>query len=88
MQYLFSNHAKQQLKSYGRKQIKLEWIERVIKNPDYIEVYDNLDITICETCCWKRIKEYSNRALKVVYNHRKNPPLIITVYFDRSYKHD
>lgn len=86
MNYEFSKHATQQLKSYGRNQIKLEWIEETLKSPDKTVVFNSEIVSEAETCCWKSIPEYGNRALKVVYNHRKNPPLIITIYFDRGYK--
>lgn len=86
LNYEFSKHAIQQLKSYGRNQIKLEWIEETLKNPDKTIVLNSENISSAETCCWKCISEYGNRALKVVYNQIKDPPLIITVYFDRGYK--
>lgn len=56
-------------------------IKFVLYNPDYTEIYEELD----KTYHWKRISEYGNRALKVVFNHTQNPVKIITVYFDRNY---
>ena len=81
MDYTFSNHARQKLTEFGRSQIRLDWIERTLSNPDYVEKYEDQN----KTYHWKRINEYGNRALKVVYNHNKKPVHIITVYFDKRY---
>jgi hypothetical protein len=35
---------------------------------------------------WKRIPEYENRALRVVYNPETEPISVITVFFDRNFK--
>ncbi len=82
MDYNFTNHADQQFKKFGRSQIKIDWIEKTLNNPDYKEIYEELD----KTYHWKCISEYGNRALKVVFNHTQTPVKIITFYFDRNYK--
>ncbi len=35
---------------------------------------------------WKRISEFGNRALRVVYNPNIEPITIVIVFFDRRYK--
>ena len=82
MDYTFSRHAHEQLTKSGRSHIKKEWIEMTLNYPDYIERHDNLN----KVYHWKRIPEYGNRALKVIYNPNKNPVNIITVHFDRKFQ--
>ena len=82
MDFTLSQHADDELQKAGRSQIKLEWIQRALNNPDYSD-RDDRTKTIR---VWKRIPEYENRALRVVYNPDTEPIIVVTVFFDRRYK--
>ncbi len=82
MDFTLSQHADDELQKAGRSQIKLEWIQRTLNNPDYSD-RDDRTKTIR---VWKRIPEYENRALRVVYNPDTEPIIVVTVFFDRRYK--
>ncbi len=82
MDYVFSKHAEEELTKSGRSQIKREWIEQTLTEPDY----SDRDSKRNNNRAWKRIPEYGNRALRVVYNPDTNPPTIVTVFFDRGFK--
>lgn len=77
-----SQHAAAELNKPGRSQIQQEWIKLALTEPDYSDK-DERTNTIR---VWKRIPEYGNRALRVVYNPDKCPPVVVTVFFDRSFK--
>ncbi|ACB00860.1 MULTISPECIES: DUF4258 domain-containing protein [Cyanophyceae] len=80
--YVLSIHTQEVLQRKDRQKIKPEWIQRTIDNPDYSD-RDNRTNAVR---AWKRIPEYGDRALRVVYNPDKQPPVIVTVFFDRSFK--
>jgi hypothetical protein len=82
LDYVLSHHAEKELKKPGRLQIEREWIDRTLSDPDYSES----DLRKNTVRMWKRIPEYGNRALRVVYNPDKQPPVVVTVFFDRSFK--
>jgi hypothetical protein len=82
LDFTLSQHAGDELQKAGRSQIKLEWIQRALNNPDYSD-RDDRTKTIR---VWKRIPEYENRALRVVYNPDTEPIIVVTVFFDRRYK--
>lgn len=82
LDYVFSKHAENELNKAGRSQIKKEWIERTLTDPDYTDK----DPRTNANRAWKRIPEYGNRFLRVVYNLDKQPIVIVTVFFDRSFK--
>ena len=82
MDFILSQHAADELNKAGRSQIKQEWIHRTLTNPDYYDT-DNRTNTIR---AWKRIPEFGNRALRVVYNPNTEPITVVTVFFDRGYK--
>jgi len=82
LDYILSQQAREQLARFGRAQIQEEWILLALTDPDY----GDQDPRTSARRVWKRIPEYGNRALRVVYNSDKQPPVIITVFFDRSYK--
>ena len=62
-----------------RQEIKLEWIERTLENPDHQET-----VSPFEKRLWKRIPEFGNRYLRVVVNPVNK--VIITAFFDRGFK--
>jgi len=45
---------------------------------------DQNDLTLIHV--WRRIPEFGNHTLRVIYNLTKMPPHIVTVYFDRAVK--
>jgi hypothetical protein len=68
LNYRLSKHALEQINKFGRNQIKEEWIERTLNDSDYL-IQNSSD----NYSCWKRISEYKDRALKIVYNPIKEP---------------
>ena len=82
MDFLLSKHAADELNKAGRSQIQQEWIYRALNDPDFSD-RDNRTNTIR---VWKRIPEFGNRALRVVYNPNTEPIPVVTVFFDRRYK--
>ncbi len=64
-----------------KREIDPEWVNRVMLSPDYVEP-DRIDERLEHRL--GKIKEFGNRVLRVVVNPTLCPPLIITVYFDRS----
>jgi hypothetical protein len=82
LNYVLSDHAKEELNKPGRQQIKGEWIGRALSYPDHSDE----DSRTNYLRVWKRIPEYGNRALKVVYLPNTQPIFVITVFFDRGFK--
>ena len=82
MDFLLSKHAADELNKAGRSQIQRDWIVRTLMTPDFLDI-DTRTNTIR---VWKRIPEFGNRALRVVYNPNTEPVTIVTVFFDRGYK--
>lgn len=80
--FRLTKHASEELAKPGRQQIQLKWIEQALKNP----AYQDTDSRSNATRVWKRIPEYENRALRVVYNPETEPISVITVFFDRNFK--
>lgn len=76
--FQLTNHAR---KVIEERNIKLEWIERVISAPR--ETLTFKDDSELEHAI-KEIGEYENRVLRVIYNKNTDPLRIITVYFDRT----
>lgn len=75
-----SEHAQTTVRE---RDIKIEWIERALNAPDLVLPHED-DPTA--RYAFKRIPEFDNRALRVVYNAAENPIVIVTVYFDRTMK--
>lgn len=65
------------------REISITWIKMTLANPEKIEV-DKHDAQL--THALKRIPEYENRVLRVIYNHSAIPKRIVTTYFDRRQK--
>ena len=82
MDFILSKHAADELNKAPRSQIKQEWIHRTLTTPENLD-QDNRTNTIR---VWKRIPEFGNRALRVVYNPDTEPITVVTVFFDRGYK--
>lgn len=80
MNFTLSEHAEIAIRERG---ISLEWIERAMTSPARIEP-DRDDPDALHALLV--IPEHGYRVLRVIYNHTKNPPHLVTVYFDRSMK--
>jgi hypothetical protein len=76
--FLYTEHARTAI---GERAIRLEWVERVVANPEWIES-DAHDPTV--TLAFAPISEFGGRILRVVYYVETDGPRIVTAYFDRS----
>jgi hypothetical protein len=63
--------------------LELGWIERALLEPE-AEEPDRVDGELRHGLV--AIPERGGRILRVIYNHRVQPPRIVTAYFDRSAK--
>jgi hypothetical protein len=77
MRHDLTGHAKIVLE---KRQIPLEWVEAVLRNPQEVEA-DDVDPTLKHFL--REIPVFGNRVLRVVANESVDPPRIVTVYFDR-----
>lgn len=80
MEYTFSTHA---LNTTRERNIKAEWIEQTMNEPTITLPHPD-DPTKTEVL--RVIPEFGNRVLRIIYNHDKQPPHIVTAYFDRTMK--
>lgn len=80
MTYTLSDHATTTAKE---RRIKAEWIKATITAPD-LTITDPNEPT--KTHAFKIITDNENRVLRVIYNHTKEPPHVVTVFFDRGMK--
>ncbi len=71
-------HAEHVVRERG---IELGWIASALLSADLREP-DRTDPELGHAL--KVIKEREGRVLRVVYNATREPPLIVTVYFDRA----
>ena len=76
--YDLTQHAKDVI---SERNIQVGWIEQVLELPELVEP-DADDPPLTHHV--GRIKEYGNRALRVVFNSRANPVRIVRVCFDRK----
>jgi hypothetical protein len=67
----------------SERHIRLAWLEQVLDSPELREA-DRDDRELMHHV--GRIKEYGNRALRVVFKKSVSPVRIVTVYFDRKMK--
>jgi len=75
--YILTEHAQQAL---ARRQIRVEWLERVLSAPEAIET-DSLDPELEHRLA--RISELGDRVLRVIVNYKTTPPRVVTAFFDR-----
>lgn len=80
MIYTLSTHA---IDTIRERKIRPEWITATMTKPVMTEP-DQDDATL--THALQVIPEYGDRVLRVIYNHTKHPPHIVTVFFDRGMK--
>jgi protease II len=78
--YLFTNHA---LTVIAERELSVEWIKTTLAAPERTEI-DKHDPLLLHVL--KRIPEYEQRVLRVVYNYTTTPKRIVTTYFDRGQK--
>lgn len=76
--YLLTEHARKRIVQRG---ISLDWIVRVLENPD-AEEPDLEDPELYKA--WSYIPESGDRVLCVVYNETTEPWRIVTAYEDRA----
>ena len=77
MDYTLTEHAQDAL---VRRQIPLEWLERVLNAPEATEA-DPIDPELEHRLA--QIAEFGGRVLRVIVNCRTTPPRVVTVFFDR-----
>jgi hypothetical protein len=75
--YILTEHAQDAL---VRRQIPLEWLERVLNAPEATEA-DPMDPELGHRLA--RITEFGGRVLRVIVNCRTTPPRVVTAFFDR-----
>jgi len=80
MTYTLTRHAADVI---TRRAIQHEWIQRTLDAPERIE-FDRRDPVLVHHV--KRIVEFNNRALRVIFNPSSVPRSVVTVYFDRNVK--
>lgn len=78
MEFTLSKHAEDTMRERG---IDSAWLAAAMEAPDTTEPHPD-DPTLMYA--FRRIPEFGNRVLRVVYNQAKEPPHIVTVYFDRT----
>ena len=79
MDPVYTQHA---LARMGKRQIKQEWVDRVLRNPESIQA-DGIDPTLQHRLA--KVPELANRVLRVIVSVDQ-PMRIITVYIDRTMK--
>ncbi|EIC31038.1 MULTISPECIES: DUF4258 domain-containing protein [Methylomicrobium] len=79
MNYELTVHAQESLNK--RRNIRLEWLERVLERPQLIEA-DALDAELEHRL--GKIDEFEGWVLRVIVNPHVEPVRVITVFFDRA----
>jgi hypothetical protein len=80
MAYLLSAHAETSIRE---REIAPAWIDAAMNEPDMRLPHES-DPTLYQAL--KRIPDFGDRVLRVIVNATKEPPLIVTAYFDRTMK--
>ncbi len=80
MEFTLSAHASTTILE---RQIRLIWIEQTLSMPTRTEV-DADDSQL--THALRVIPEFGDRVLRVIYSRTKQPPHIVTAFFDRGMK--
>lgn len=79
MNFELTEHAKESLRKRGN--IRTEWIEQVLANPERVES-DRNDPELEHRL--GKIAEYDGRVLRVIIKKNTKPMRLITCYFDRK----
>lgn len=80
MEFTLSKHAEDTIRE---REINPEWVYATMSAPENSEQHPE-DPTV--VFAFRRIPEFGNRVLRVVYNQTKQPPHVVTAYFDRTAK--
>ena len=80
MRFNMTKHAEAVVANRG---IKAEWIEAALEVPESTHP-DPEDGELQHVL--RKIPEFGNRVLRVVFNQTKSPAVIVTAYFDRTMK--
>lgn len=80
MDFLLSEHAESAVRE---RAIKREWINAALNDPDLVLPHET---DAAAMHAFKRIEEFGNRVLRVIYNADKDPVVVVTAYFDRAMK--
>lgn len=80
MQFTLSTHAGNTIRE---RKIRIEWIEATLSNPTLTEPHPD-DVTLIHAL--RAIPEFGDRVLRVIYNQTKQPPHVVTAFFDRGMK--
>ncbi len=78
--FILTAHAEKVLVERG---IALEWVEGALHSPDEL-IPDREDPHLSHAL--RRIPEFGNRILRVVFNKASSPTRVVTAYFDRTLK--
>ena len=78
MLYILSDHAQERI---NQRNIREDWIREAILYPQYTELDPQNPRALR---AWKVIPERNFLVLRVVYDFKVNPYVVITVFFDRS----
>lgn len=80
MNYTLSKHAEDAIKE---REIRPEWIAETLAQPVATEtVPDDPELRHA----LRPIADFGYRVLRVIFNATRNPPHVVTVYFDRTMK--
>lgn len=80
MSYVLSEHAETTIRE---REIAREWIDDAMNASD-LQLPHESDETL--RYALKRIPDFGDRVLRVIYNATTEPPVIVTAYFDRTMK--
>ncbi|PKO86354.1 MAG: hypothetical protein CVU18_15485 [Betaproteobacteria bacterium HGW-Betaproteobacteria-12] len=80
MEFTLSSHATTTIRE---RNIRAEWIAATLSAPAATESDPN-DPTL--THALRVIPEYGDRVLRVIYNRSRQPPYVVTAFFDRGMK--
>ncbi|MCU0839980.1 MAG: DUF4258 domain-containing protein [Rhodospirillales bacterium] len=80
MEYTLSTHA---MTTIQERSIRPEWIAATLSAPAATETDPNDPVL---THALRVIPEFGERVLRVIYNRTKQPPHVVTAFFDRGMK--
>jgi hypothetical protein len=78
VRFVLTKHAETVMDA---REIRPAWVERTLADPENI-VPDRIDPGLKHAL--RRIPEYDDRILRVVYNEANEPWRVVTVLFDRT----
>ena len=80
MEYTLSTHATTTIRE---RNIRAEWIAATLSAPAATES-DPVDPTLIHAL--RVIPEFGERVLRVIYKRTRQPPHVVTAFFDRGMK--